>query len=426
MSSCFSIFETSGGLLLLLSALFLMIGHTAIFVFSVHEKRSSRQMTAATLHLLAIFLLFVIILDGYDIVRFPNIPRKQIQTGWFLYDIPWLIYAFAEAVSALILARRFREYRYYRKTALTPNAIRAAVDLLPEGISVSAVDGTVLLANLKIDALCRTLSGERLSDARKFWTYLEKTGEDQEGKRLIHTPQNEVWLFAKDSLAEDGKFERISAVNVTGQYRINEELREKNTHLHDIQRRMKEAVVLSGEMFIKQEEANARRTLHNELGQVLLMYRHYIEHPDTTDAAMVALMTKQMNSFLLGESKAIKADFEDELHQAVSMAGSIGVTVDLQGDPVREENARSLLARAIRECAANTVKHAEGDTLYVKTTANEAGTLIFITNSGKPPKGPVAESGGLLSLRRSAEAAGGEMHVQSIPSFCLTLAIPHS
>jgi signal transduction histidine kinase len=46
---------------------------------------------------------------------------------------------------------------------------------------------------------------------------------------------------------------------------------------------------------------------------------------------------------------------------------------------------------------------------------------IVITNNGKPPKGEIAESGGLLSLRLSVEEAGGTMTVQSQPEFKLTI-----
>ena len=113
------------------------------------------------------------------------------------------------------------------------------------------------------------------------------------------------------------------------------------------------------------KEAAARSALHNELGQVLLMGRHYIEHPESTDRAMVALMTRQMNRFLLGESETTRPPEEDALRQAIRLAESIGVTVALSGEAPQEASLRALLAQAIRECAANTVKHAEGDRIEV-------------------------------------------------------------
>lgn len=425
MNSIYSIFAKPLGLPLLLLALFLVIGQTAAFLFSLREKKSRKLTLSTALHLLVGFLVFVILLDGYGNVNDASIPRNSVQTGWFVFSLPWMVYAAYELLSVLLLLCQLRAYRRYKNGTVTPDAIRRAVDLLPEGICVSQADGTVLLSNLKMAALCRELTGERLSDARKLWTYLEQSGEDQGGKRLIHTPHGEVWLFAKDTLTAQGRdYERTSAVNVTERYRITEELREKNAHLQQIQRRMKEASDLSAEMFVKQEEAAVRSALHNELGQVLLMGRHYVLHPESTDSAMVALMTRQMNSFLLGESRAPAVDAEDELRRAISTAASIGVSVELRGAAPEEGRLRAVLAAAIRECAANAVKHAEGDRLFAAITRTADGTVMTVTNNGRPPKGPVAESGGLLSLRRSAEAAGGQMRIQSLPAFSLTLTFP--
>lgn len=422
MSSIYSIFDKPRGLLLLLIALFLVIGQTAAFLLSLCESRSRKQFLPAALHLLVGFLVFVILMEGYDNVNYPEIPRSSVQTGWFVFSLPWSVYAAYVVLSALLLLLRFRAYSRYKTGTVTPDAIRQTVDLLPEGICVSTAAGTVLLSNLKMVALCRELTGERLSDARKLWTYLEQSGEEQGGKRLVHTPHGEVWLFAKDSLTAQGRdYDRTSAVNVTERYRITEELREKNAHLQQIQRRMKEASDLTAEMFVKQEEASVRSALHNELGQVLLMGRHYVLHPESTDSSIVALMTRQMNSFLLGERRAPDADAADELRRALSTAESIGVSVELKGAPPEGGRVRTILAAAIRECAANAVKHAEGDRLFVEITESAASTVMTVTNNGRPPKGPIAESGGLLSLRRSAEAVGGQMRIQSLPAFCLTL-----
>ena len=70
------------------------------------------------------------------------------------------------------------------------------------------------------------------------------------------------------------------------------------------------------------------------------------------------------------------------------------------------------------------MKHAEADRLTVHLEETENSLVIRMTNNGKPPKEPVKESGGLLSLRRKAEEAGGEMTVESAPAFRLTLRIP--
>ena len=427
MRSFDTILESPGAFVLLMIALLLMIGQTAFFLLSIRERKNRRQLLVSSLHLLVGFLVFVILLEGYDTARYKTIPRNVVQTGWFVFSLPWLVYAFWEALSAGILLCHFLEYRHYRTGTVTSAAIRQTVDLLPEGIGIGSPDGTVRLNNLKMDVLCRELTGERLSDANLFWAFLEENGEDQEGKRLIRTPKGEVWLFGNDELAiEDAVFRRMNAINVTERYRITEDLRAKNTHLKEIRRRMKEASNLSAEMFVKQEETTARTALHNELGQVLLMGRRCIEHPDTTDRATVSLMTRQMNRILLGERRIPKPEAEDDVQQAIRMAGRIGVTVEITGDLPADDRLRVLLAGAIRECAVNTVKHAEGDRLSVEITEDAAGTRFTLTNNGMPPKGPIAESGGLLSLRREVTEHGGTMLVQSAPGFSLTMSFPRT
>ena len=422
MSSYFSILDTTGALLLLIAALILLMGQTLVLMLFLPEKQNWRHTAAAGLHLLIGFLVFVNMLDSYGIVN-DDFPRRSIIYP-FLFFLPWLFYVMAEVLSAGILTFQLLAYTRYRKNTVTSGAIRQTVDLLPEGICISAPDGTVRLSNLTMDALCRDLTGERPADVHRLWARLEADGEDQSGKRLIRTSRGEVWLFSRGAITADGKdYDRTSAVNVTERYHITEELREKNAQLQDIQHRMKEASALSSEMFVKQEEASARTALHNELGQVLLMGRHFIEHPDSTDAGLVALMTRQMNSFLLGESMAPEPDAGDELRQAINTAERIGVTVDMKGAPPKEGKARSLLAAAIRECAANAVKHADGDRLFVEITGNAGERRITITNNGALPKGPIAEGGGLLALRRGVEAAGGQMIVQSLPAFSLTLSL---
>ena len=111
------------------------------------------------------------------------------------------------------------------------------------------------------------------------------------------------------------------------------------------------------------------------------------------------------------------------LRLAAAKAESIGVSVEIRGSIPVEESLRGILSDAILECAANTVKHAEGDHLTVEIAEKDGRTRIEITNNGRPPKGEIAESGGLLALRRTVEEWGGEMVIQSGPVFSLLMVL---
>ena len=103
------------------------------------------------------------------------------------------------------------------------------------------------------------------------------------------------------------------------------------------------------------------------------------------------------------------------------MANSIGIKVIINGSAPENSDIRKILSKAVTECAANTIKHAEGNTVTADTSINEGRTFRAITNNGNPPKGKITESGGLLSLRRDIEAMGGSAKIESEPEFKLII-----
>ena len=392
------------------------------------DGRGVRWITVTSANMGAAFsvLVLLVFLSSYsgkqDVFNTYYLPFEKK-----LFDLPWITVAVAEVIILGLQIYGMRDGFAYRMTHVTPGAVQLAVDALPEGIAVTAADGTVSLSNLRMNDLSRKLLGSTMSDANRFFAYLAEHGEKQGDGTLVRTADGEVWYVSRrDIRADDTKYVQVTAADVTERYRIIDELRAENEHLLDIQRRMKAVTELSGDMFVAQEEATARAALHNELGQVLLMGRHCLDHPESTDASMVYMTTRQMNSFLLGEAKEPYPEQTDALAESLTMARSIGVSVDIPADLPKEGSLAELLALAIRECAANTVKHAEGNHLMIEYTRTETTSAVTITNDGKPPRTPIDESGGLLSLRRSTEAAGGTMIVESTPAFALTICLPEN
>ena len=414
----------------------LIIGQAVDLLRAVRNRRGKKRILSASLGMLLDLLIFVWLMDlSMTRIYSPEDYARLQAFQLVLFDMPWLLCALAETAAALILALLFRDHAKFRKTHLTADAIRETIDLLPEGISIIAPDGTVALSNLKMNELCRRLTGSGLFDGNRFFKCIEERGEEQNGQYFVRFENGEVWQFTKRRITTNEKpYTQFTAADVTERYRIIDELKEKNAHLQDVQRRMKAVSDLSGDIFVAQEEANARVALHNQLGQVLLMGRHFLDHPDTTDANMVYLVTQKMNAFLLGESEESAAgerfsadklaeDPADAVRLAAAKAESIGVSVEIRGSIPAEEDLRGILSDAILECAANTVKHAEGDYLTVEIAEKDGRTRIEITNNGRPPKGEIAESGGLLALRRTVEEWGGEMVIQSGPVFSLLMVL---
>ena len=419
MTSLISIAGTWTWYTICITALVLCAGSLSIVFRCISDRRNKAPLIVAILNLALITFVVIVLMDcGHCLHDFEENKYSLFQLS--LFGTPYYVYTLLEILTCIIWLLLGLEGTSYRSKNITPDAIQQAIDALPEGVAISSEDGTVRLSNLRINNLSRTLTGKVLTNAREFWSYVTTEGSEQGGQFFIRNAGEAVWLFNKDTLTIDGTaYDQITAMNVTARYAIIRELEAKHERLQDIQRRMREVSDLSGKMFIAQEEADARAALHNQLGQVLLMGRHCINHPDVTDPGVVYAATMQMNQFLLGEAQKPYEGGEDELSQSISLANSIGVRVEMTGDEPTDTDARQILAQAITECAANTVKHAEGDRIMIDIS--DAG--IVITNNGKPPKGTIAESGGLLSLRRKIEALGGTMLIESDPAFALRIQL---
>jgi len=416
---------TFGWYMIGLLSVVLMIGALATLIETFWARQNTREKLCAALCVLLAFVVLIVLLDDASYLGSTRLEEKCKRFEVWLFDLPWMLYAALELLVVCLLLVCLRSSRRFRCAHLTADSIRETVNLLPEGIAVSTQDGTVLLANLKMHDLCRALTGRAFSDAGRFWKNAATYGKVQGESILCRAPEGSVWLLSKKQLTADGQtYDQITAAEVTERYRIIEDLEEKNEHLQDLQMRMKAVSDLSGDMFVAQEEMAARSALHNQLGQVLLMGRRYLEHPEETDARLVHMTTRQMNAFLLGDSERPDSDEENEIRHTLALARSIGVRVDIRGEAPKAEPMREIFVRMIQECAANTAKHAEGDLLTVTVTENNGKACFRVSNNGKPPKGIVRESGGLLSLRHSVEAAGGRMEVQSQPTFLLTIQMP--
>ena len=407
--------------LITMTSLLLVIGGLIALITGILARRKKWRIFLKGIGVFVSFSLFMILMDcaRFAYLSAPDPRYQPFQLD--LFELPWGLYADVEAVLLLFLILLILDDQRYRSSHLTPDAIRETVDLLPEGLCISAPDGTILLSNLQMNAICRTMTGSVLSDAARFRQAIETNAEKQNEETLIRTSEGKTWRFSQEQLTEEeSQYDLMTATEVTAQYKIIEELREKNERLKDIQQRMKAVSDLSGDMFVAQEEMDARVALHNQLGQVLLMGRYYLAHPENTDVGRIYLATSQMNSFLLGEVQRPGDEIEDEMELALSLAGSIGVSVKITGEPPLDHGSRKLLADAIRECAANAVKHAGGDMVFVEID----GRTAILSNNGSSPKGPITESGGLLALRQRTEAAGGTMAVQSQPAFSLMICFP--
>ena len=116
------------------------------------------------------------------------------------------------------------------------------VDTLPTGIVIGDEDGTVLLSNLRMTGLCRSLTGELLNDTERFWKTIERACFRE---HLVRTPEGNIWQFARSRITLEGKeYVQITASDMTELYSVTEKLTEKNRHLKEVQEHIRSVAAL--------------------------------------------------------------------------------------------------------------------------------------------------------------------------------------
>lgn len=385
----------------------------------IEKKKRGKLALSAIGTALVNTALFYLLLDCVFHYGEPDRPRTLPAPVEAFGRLPVLALIVIEVLSAAYFVWAFRVLARFRDAHLTPLSVKEAIDLLPAGVALADQDGNVVFANLTMNRISRALTGQVLTNLAPILAF----GETRTF-RAAYPDGSRVWQFTADMIAEgDRTYRRLIAADITELAAINDALRAKNEKLKEINRRLDIYNRNAERMIISQELLNARMQVHNETGHILLASRHYMDHPGSIDEAEFLRTLRFTNAHLLNEYEADDTE-RDALSEAIEMASSIGVKVLLNGMIPEDGAPRVILAAAISECATNTRKHADGDRLTVTTEADGAWVSFTLTGNGKPADKPINETGGLASLRRLAENAGGSMEITASPDFTLTLRVP--
>ena len=335
-------------------------------------------------------------------------------------SLPVALILIVEVITVIYLVLGTLHRIHLRKKSLTRSSIKEALDQLPAGVAFAEMSGNVVFANLSMNDISECRFGKEIMDIAGF------------EHNTIYSDGTKTWQFTQEHITWRGKpYIQLTANDITEEARINEELKDKNKKLKEIKSRLEIYNRRAEQITISRELLNARRQVHSETGHILLASRHYMEHPESIDEDSFLSALKQTNMHLLKEYEEDDTEV-DQLADAVEMAKAIAVKVKINGMIPETGELRDILASAINECATNTQKHADGDTLTV-TTEEKGDMVIFIlTGNGQPPEkdtvgsgsvheNTIRETGGLASLRTLVENAGGTMEIKAEEDFTVII-----
>ena len=221
---------------------------------------------------------------------------------------------------------------------------------------------------------------------------------------------------------DDNQYTQFIASDITELYKTRVELTDENAQLRKAQADLKRLSANVVAATREEEILNTKMRVHDEMGRCLVAAQKYLREGGVQAVDESIVLSWQRAVSMLRYNN--ESEQEDILLQIRITCQSINLEFIQSGQPPEDENIAYVLSCAVRECVTNAVRYAQATELYADFTEDDVTATVTVYNNGKIPDGEITEGGGLSTLRRRVERAGGTMIVQSLPQFRLTVTVP--
>lgn len=411
-----------------IAAMFAMTGAIVLLISACALGQKRRYVLGAAVLCAAVLFLFQGIADvNYLLSNGVPFALFARVTG----EMPAVVLAVLLALAAGVEAAAMTDLARKRENTLTPNAIKESLDTLPDGICFFADDGQPLLVNTQMHRLSRSLFDTDLLNAERFWDGLKGKTFKADAQILQTEPtvtirigEESVWDFRRNRLRVGrSEISELVAFHVTEQYRLRRELDTRNQRLSQVNVRLRQYSQEVERVTAENEILNAKIQVHDDVGRALLAFRSYFAQPEESRNRESVLLLWRYTIGVL-KKETVPARQRDGWQLLQEAAKAVDVAIELNGKLPEAGTAREICMTALHECLTNTVKHAEGNRLFLSVREGPNGFTVELTNNGRQPKGEIRETGGLKNLRHTVESAGGEMTIETAPRFVVRLEIP--
>lgn len=314
------------------------------------------------------------------------------------------------------------------RNSIGHSSIKEAFDNLPTGVCFFNEADLPVLCNLAMQRFSFAVCGKDV----QFITDLESFLSDdfvpvakvrKDGKVFI-LDDGSAWQLEKRTFTHESgeSYTQYIAADVTHLQKNRMELTKENEQLRKVQAELKRLSANVVAITREEEILNTKMRVHDEMGKCLVAAQKYLQ-TDCTESVPDSLTAAWQRAVSMLKYSNDTPD-EDMLLQIRKTCEYVKLAFVQTGDLPKQERVAYLLTCAVRECVTNAVRYAEATELHAAFTENETEATATVTNNGKIPEREIVEGGGLSTLRRRVERAGGIMTVQSFPEFKLTVTVP--
>lgn len=410
--SWFSSLPINSQNLICLSMFIATLSQLALCIYKWICSRQIKRLTADT-------ALFLLLLVALSIVR-----ASFITTNNYIpINVPWVIFLIISAgVLVYSIIGMVRENKRSKRT-LSPYSIKQALDNLNSGICFCDSTGKIVLINHTMNRLASLLIGSFPQTLCEIENALKtpKNGiiKIETNPELFRFPDGRVWRYNTVKLTEKELpgFTQTTAQDVTELYEASGALKLDNERLRKTNEKLGKMYERLADRIKEQETLNLKMRIHNDIGTSLISISKIMSGNADGDTETQLKLLQSAVSYFSNNRPYYSGTFEDVKQKAKEM--NINLVID--GYLPSNDSIERIVTAATGECVTNCYNHAGGDSVTVKISEKMGVYTILITNNGKIPEGEIAEGGGLSSLRKRVENAGGEMYICYNPKFALII-----
>ncbi len=400
-------------IIIILFVFFLLISIWNTFISIIKNFRISLQIWSIALVITNFIYLLLFVLF-------------EFKSSDVIDKVPLWTFIVAAAVIVIQLTIYFILIKNYSLNHLSEMSVKESFDKLPLGVSFYDEKGLPLLINEEMNELSIKIVGHALLNGLTFYDNLQNNkvlenvtiiNEDALVvifDDLVYTFKQYVHHINKKVVYE------LIATNITELYKLTKTYKEKNKTLEIINLRMKKYSENILEYTKEKEILNAKMSIHDQLGKLLLITKKRLNEPTSLDVnELVNEWNQILDIFLYKEEKNV-----NNVDLLINVGKDVGVDIKIKGNVFESGSVNEkILLVAIHECLTNTVSHAKGKNMQVEIISSNTSFIITITNDGFPPQHKITEGGGLSALRTIVEREHGVMIIKSLPKFKLEIKL---
>ena len=416
--TCFFQMPSVWQIVLLVISQFTVISLAAEFILLFRRKCRRAKLTGMG----AVFLLNAAL---YVLMQLDSRITGATQGGHL--HIPYAVLLPVTLLSLVYGAWMLLSETRNRKR-INHTSIKEAFDNLPTGVCFFNEAGLPVLCNLAMQRFSFAVCGKDvqfITDLESCLTeaFAPAAAVRKDGKVFIWD-DGRAWQLEKRVFTHESgdRYTQYIATDVTDLHKNRMELQLENAQLRRVQADLQKLSANVVAVTREEEILNTKMRVHDEMGRCLVAAQKYLQEGNTESIPDSVATSWQRAVSMIKYSNDTPE--EDMLLQIRKTCEYMKIAFLQTGLLPKEERVAYLLTCAVRECVTNAVRYAQATELYADFAETEAEATVTVTNNGKVPEKQIVEGGGLSTLRRRVERAGGTMTVQSRPQFRLTVTVP--